>query len=446
MEKNRIITGGDPRAFTEFGQLRDEISKLTHPARPDVDWHKVEQLSLTLFRHNGVELQTLAWYTVGRIRNVGLMGLAEGAELMEALLTHHWSAIWPQQTHARVEILAWLSARLQQELRTLTLSYADLSMVYRVEQSLKHTCEVLQRLELKTLSKLEAVVTWMHNAALRLEKAEADSGAAAVMIPASGAAINVETSLPQLVFVVNEPVSSEHSRATVFATQNEQGTRRMWLGFAVGVMVTAVVTTGTFLGITHMHADGYELVKPLPQMLTPEQLSTLRQSSDLKEQKQEIITATQRQLDVLHDQPPLWSREYAASLAQQLVTLWPEESQTATFVSRLQKALTTEALPESALQNWHDAQQGLEALTAQLNTLDERKGKYLTGSELKSAIFTIRRQLDQTPPTEELLRQIDEELKKQGSVSPVLYQQLDMRINQLLNRYMLLKQSEVRRD
>ena len=265
-------------------------------------------------------------------------------------------------------------------------------------------------------------------------------------LPASGATINVETSVPQLVFVVNEPVSSEQSSATVFATQTVHGTRRMWLGFAIGVMVTAVVSTGAFLGITHMCADGYELVKPLPQMLTPEQLSTLRQSSDLKEQKQEIIAATQGQLDVLHDLSPLWSREYAASLAQQLVTLWPEESQTTTFVSGLQKALTTEALPESALQNWHDAQQGLDALTARLNMLDERKGKYLTGSELKSAIFTIRRQLDQTPPTEELLRQIDDELKKQGSVSPALYQQLDMRINQLLNRYMLLKESATGRD
>lgn len=170
MDKYRISTGGDPRAFTEFGLLRDEISKLTHPARPDVDWQKVEQLSLALFRHNGVELQTLSWYTVARIRNAGLVGLAECAELLEALLTHHWNAIWPQQTHARVEILAWLSVRLQQELRTLTLSYADLSKVYRVEQSLKHACAVLQRLELKALSKLEAIVTWMHNAALRLEK------------------------------------------------------------------------------------------------------------------------------------------------------------------------------------------------------------------------------------------------------------------------------------
>lgn len=446
MEKNRISTGGDPRAFMEFGQLRDEISKLTHPARPDVDWQKVEQLSLALFRHNGVELQTLAWYTVARIRNAGLEGLAESTELLEALLTHHWSAIWPQQTHARVEILAWLSVRLQQELRTLTLSYADLSKVYRVEQSLKHACAVLQRLELKALSKMEAVVTWMHNAALRLEKSEADSGSAVVIIPASGTTNNVETSSPQLVFVVNEPASPGQSSAAVFTTQIEGGTRRMWLGFAIGFIVAAAASAGAFLGTSHMRADGYDLIKPLPQVLTPEQLSALKQSSDLKDQKQEIIVATQGQLDILYRLSPLWSREYAASLAQQVVTLWPEESQTTVFESGLQKQLATEALPESALQNWHNAQQGLEALTAQLNALDERKGKYLTGSELKSAIFTIRRQLDETPPTEELLRQIDEEFKVQGSVSPALYQQLDMRINQLLNRYALLKQSSVKRE
>ena len=73
----KLKTGGDPRSLPDYAALHDEISKLTHPARPDVDWHKVEQLSLTLFRHNGVELQTLAWYTVGRIRNAGLVGLAD---------------------------------------------------------------------------------------------------------------------------------------------------------------------------------------------------------------------------------------------------------------------------------------------------------------------------------------------------------------------------------
>lgn len=146
----------------------------------------------------------------------------------------------------------------------------------------------------------------------------------------------------------------------------------MWLGFAIGAMVTACVTTGAFLGIMHMRADGYELVKPLPQMLSPEQLSTLRQSSDLKEQKQEIIAATQGQLDVLHDLSPLWSREYAASLAQQLATLWPEESLTTEFLKRITKTVNHGSVAgKRTAKLVIKAQQGLEALTTQLNALDE---------------------------------------------------------------------------
>ncbi len=40
-----LHAGQDPRAWSEYTQLRDELSKLTHPARPDVDWQSVEQLS-----------------------------------------------------------------------------------------------------------------------------------------------------------------------------------------------------------------------------------------------------------------------------------------------------------------------------------------------------------------------------------------------------------------
>jgi type VI secretion system protein VasL len=34
------------------------MNKLIHPARPDVNWPHVEKLCLSLFEHNGVELQT----------------------------------------------------------------------------------------------------------------------------------------------------------------------------------------------------------------------------------------------------------------------------------------------------------------------------------------------------------------------------------------------------
>lgn len=38
MSSNRQLrTGGDPRLLADYGILREEISKLTHPARPDID-------------------------------------------------------------------------------------------------------------------------------------------------------------------------------------------------------------------------------------------------------------------------------------------------------------------------------------------------------------------------------------------------------------------------
>lgn len=447
MNKTRISVGNDPRALAEFSQLRDELSKLTHPARPDVDWQKAEQLSLALFRNNGVELQTLVWYTVARIHNAGLAGLAEGAELLDALISHHWTGLWPQQTHARVEVLAWLSARLQQELRTLTLAYADLPQVYRVEQSLKHGCEVLQKLELKTLSKLETVAAWMHNAALRLEKAEAENGTMEGMISASGSdahsGIHPVTvspgpdALPPLVFVVREPVSP--AQAATGLPANAQPVRnRMWPGFAAGVVLTALVSAGVMWGMQRASPEK-TLVQPLPSVLTQAQIAALRQSPDLDNIRSQTLTAVKVQLDALHPLSPLWSREYASALAQQTTTLWPQDAQAAALATDLQHQLTTEALPDSALQSWHRAQQGLETMTAQLNALDERKGKYLTGSELKSAVFNIRRALDETPPPEELLRRMEEQ-QRQGDIPPALYQQMDMRLNQLLNRYALLKQ------
>ncbi|SET61522.1 type VI secretion system ImpA family N-terminal domain-containing protein [Thorsellia anophelis] len=165
-----IRTGSDPRQRTEFIQLRDEIQKLTHPARPDINWGKVEQLSLTLFRQHGVELQTAAYYTLARTENLGLIGLEEGLAIIVRLSSQQWSVLWPQPTHARVEILAWLAERLHQVLRTLAIYYADIAVVYRLEALLAELCETLERLELKHLSKLDSLRLFMHNVAKRLEQ------------------------------------------------------------------------------------------------------------------------------------------------------------------------------------------------------------------------------------------------------------------------------------
>ena len=75
---SQFVMGGDPCTYKESGELQAEMSKLTHPARPDVDWRQVEKLCLALFRQNGVELQTLVCYVLAITRRQGLAGMADG--------------------------------------------------------------------------------------------------------------------------------------------------------------------------------------------------------------------------------------------------------------------------------------------------------------------------------------------------------------------------------
>lgn len=55
--------GGDPRTLADFMALRAEMNKLSHPARPDINWPYAEQLACGLLEHHGADLQTVAWYT-----------------------------------------------------------------------------------------------------------------------------------------------------------------------------------------------------------------------------------------------------------------------------------------------------------------------------------------------------------------------------------------------
>lgn len=61
-----IKTGTDPRNRPEFNAIREEINKINHPARPEVNWGLIESLALTLFRTHGVDLQTAVYYTLAR--------------------------------------------------------------------------------------------------------------------------------------------------------------------------------------------------------------------------------------------------------------------------------------------------------------------------------------------------------------------------------------------
>ena len=452
-----VKTGGDPRHFAEFSALRDEIGKLHHPARPDVDWRRVEQLCLALFRQNGVELQTAVDFTLARTHIAGLAGLCEGLELLAGLLSHQWSTLWPPQTHARVALLAWLSDRLQQVWRTMTLCYGDLAQVYRAERALEQLCTQLQTLELKHLSKLDGVRLMLHNAALRLESAEAAADTPdRLSIPVRHAGVSEPQRQPQptfssaavsepLVYLVNEPapvrVEMELSPPSPPPPRWKAGH-----GFVAGLSLMAVLMAGSFfiwqsLSSHPLREALLTSVAPLPAPLAANSIDELRkQTSDaeLARLAAPVLQASGSQLEKLTQLPPLWAQMRGDGLLSQAQQLWPASQEVKRLSTLWQQQREAGAAPLVELEHYALAQERLRQLAERLNGLDEKKGRYMTVSELKTVVFAIQQPLAKTLPLEELLRQYQVQSESGQKPSSALRQQIDSRFSQLLNRYALL--------
>ncbi|HDS5593094.1 TPA: type VI secretion system ImpA family N-terminal domain-containing protein [Enterobacter hormaechei subsp. xiangfangensis] len=373
-----VKTGGDPRTLSDFIALRDEMNKLTHPARPDIDWPKVETLALSLFEHNDIELQTATWYTLALSHLARVSGMNEGLALTGALLAHQWSLFWPGNTHARVEILSDLFSRLQNVFRTLALTDSqDLALLYQCEKQLAALFDTLSRHELKQVSRADGLLQQVRQAITRLENAPHEAATEPVVV---GAALWGWHAWHQI--------------------------------SPAGQRFTAALT-------------------PFPGVLSSEQTVALRQEGLPVEQG---LAQLQTQLKWLTTRSPDWSLRYGQQMIHQAQMLWPESPQVAAVQSGWQQQIAANALPLDTLNRWHDGMMKQQQLTDRLNALDGQKGKYITVSELKSQVFAISQAFSQAPLVEEQLRQ----LQQQTDASPALTQQTAMHLNQLLTRYALL--------
>lgn len=408
LSQRKIKTGSDPRKLPDYAALREELSKLTHPARPDIDWIYVEQRCLSLFEQNGVELQTAAWYTLARLQLAGLVGLNEGLALLEALVSHQWGALWPQPIHARMDILTSLSQRVQQQMRPLSLNYGDLSQLYRAEQLLTRLGTVLQRLELKHLSQLDTLRALMHNSAARLESRD---DATSDILPGStidNGAISAhshETKNPQSarwVYVAQQQHQPKIKVQTAAPARDNK-----WQFFSAGMFTMLLISVVAVSGWQFLHrsdplqAQLAASLAPVPATLTSQQRDVLRQRTSLPPA---LLADTQQQLSRLEQLAPDWNIAYGQQLVEQAQALWPEQA--GSLSARWQHQLEASMLPAQNLAAWHQGMMKLAQLSERLNGLDEQKGKYITVSELKSAVFGMMTRFQQAEPIEEQLRQI----------------------------------------
>ncbi|EAA7635405.1 hypothetical protein BHG93_23130 [Salmonella enterica] len=447
-----LKSGGDPRLLPDYAALRDELSKLTHPARPDVNWRYAEKLCLSLFEQNGVELQSAAWYTLTRTQLAGLFGLNEGLTILEALINHQWGALWPQPVHARMEILSSLSQRLQQRMRSLPLNYSDLSQLYRAEQLLTGLGEVLQRLELKHLSQLDTLRTLMHNSAVRLENSDSTGSniQSGIVLPAT--VMNDATASTRDFAGGPDEDTPESAVKWVFVAQPEPQPNvevlstmpapvKKWKSFVAGMftmLVISIVSVWSWHFLHHPDPLQTQLaasLAPLPAPLTSEQLGILRQQTPLP---QDLIAQTQQQLTRLDKLPPDWNFAYSRKLTEQAQELWPEQAKP--LAQKWQQQLNAAALPTEQLNGWHQGMMKLKQLSDRLNGLDEQKGKYITVSELKSVVFSTMQSFHKSVPAEEQMRVLLQNPGREPLPTAALAQ-LEMHLKQLTARYAVIQES-----
>ncbi|MEG4685374.1 VasL domain-containing protein [Enterobacter cloacae] len=432
-----LKTGGDPRTLPDYAALRDELSKLTHPARPDVNWQYVERLCLSLFEQNGVELQTAAWYTLARTQRSGLAGMNEGLAILEALISRQWDVLWPQSLQVRMEILSSLSQRLQQHMRMLPFNSGNLSELYSAEELLTGLGAALQRLELKHLSQFDTLRTLIHSSAARLEKSNSASGLNVAMKPGIESSLEKAEPIEEVkwVYVVqqeNEPNVEERSTTAALVSY--------WKPFVAGmgstlVVCVAVAWGGGFLSRPDpLTTQAIASLAPLPEVLTPAQQDALIQRGALPAT---FFTDTQQQLARLDKLPADWNISYSLQLLAQLQTLRPDEAKPLTM--QWQQKFNAAALPVDAMNSWYQGMMKLQQLSNRLSSLDEQKGKYITVSELKSVVFSTMQSFNNAIPAEEQLRRLSQ--YPAGDALPEAEKtQLELHLKQLAARYALIKQ------
>ncbi|MCO6060492.1 OmpA family protein [Pseudomonas sp. MOB-449] len=167
--------GGDPTGFAQYGALHEELSKLAHPACPEVNWEWVEYQCLSLFQENGAELQSAAAFLLARTQLHGLPGMEQALVLVVALLTQGGPVLWPPSSSARLQILAWLFVHLQSVVRRLELLTTDLPLARRINAALTRISELLGRQKQPPVAALEEVRQQFEKLIRRLEPEAATS-------------------------------------------------------------------------------------------------------------------------------------------------------------------------------------------------------------------------------------------------------------------------------
>ncbi|MDC9597610.1 VasL domain-containing protein [Xenorhabdus anantnagensis] len=435
--ENLIIrAGGSPLSLPEFAVIRDEINKTSHPAQPEVNWPLVESLSLTIFKTNGVDLQTAIYYTLARMQLNGLAGFTEGCELLAGVIVSEWDALWPPQPQVRTDLLEWFHSRTGSVLRQQDFAASDLRMIYRAERALQLIIDRLQQSDLKRLPRVENLLWFFQNAAKKLEKPRQAAKPASqpmqmpplVYLSQSEAESEMPPPPPPPRHDPQPAADNDQQRVRVqFPEQPPKGLSA-WQGFGLGALLGGLVLVGSWL----------LFYKPLQQQLNA--ITDQPAGARLAWLYQPELARYQKQLDRLAETSPLATWETARTVTGTAEQFWPTSPDQRNITRQWEQEMTARIDSVPLKGSWNATRDQLQQLADKILLQERTRGSF-TLSYLKTAIYDIQRSHGSEVPLEELLRQLGVYAAKGDTAPPVLLKSIDERFNALLGRYDRLRQA-----
>ncbi|EHO4694996.1 type VI secretion system baseplate subunit TssK [Escherichia coli] len=371
--------------------------------------------------------------------------LSSGLIQIVALTRHHWSVMWPLNTHARLEIITGLFNRLQKTLRAMPPDDRDnLPLLYQTETFLKALSDTLARHELKQSSKVALPEAMVKGYITRLENQPVQGEALSpVTLPAQALRsdapdVQEHQTLPhsRLVYVVSEtkaePTPSLQKSPPTFL-------KTFVAGVCAALLAVSVAIPGWQFLTQPSPAEQQlrALLTPPPDVLSADQMTQLRRTSSVINHAQEWTDLSGQQIKRLAELPPAYNLQRSAQLLQQLMVLFPDNPRVQEMVDNWQKSVRSRALPEEAMTGWNEGMTRLQQLAERLNRLDEQRGKYMTVSELKTEVFGIMQAFNRHIPAEEQLRRYGEVSNQNGSEQQ--QKQMENALAELMSRYWILE-------
>lgn len=126
--------GTDADGSPDFDAVSSEVGKLTQLDGSPVDWALVVRHATTILAEQSKDLRIAAYLTRGLLEQNGLVGLADGLEVIAGIVSEHWAECWPtlRRMRGRAAALTWVVEKVAPILRTRFVDSHDAESLRRI--------------------------------------------------------------------------------------------------------------------------------------------------------------------------------------------------------------------------------------------------------------------------------------------------------------------------